>query len=200
MKPITQWTVKDFVEMAKTLDRKTLLRGALVGAGVLVFIWMIVIPAWFERFSDEGQIKMITAQLARFEALRRSKPKMIEDRKNASEFIQKSKDRLYAAGESSLLLGSIAKLAESSKVAIVASSPREQKGEFPAPFNQYYQSALYDFTVEGAYHDLGAFVSKIESNPKILRIQNFQLKPSEEAPEKQIAEISLSATSFKEKK
>ena len=107
---------------------------------------------------------------------------------------------MYKPGESSLLLGVISKMAEESKASVIASKPTEYAEKFPLPFNDQYEGNSYDFSLEGGYHDLGTFISKIESNDKLLRVQSFSIRPQEDGAEKHLADVNLSAVSFKKGK
>ncbi len=200
MKPITQWTTEDILEILKGVDRKTWIKigaGTAVGAVLLIFI---VIPAWFKRPAVRQQIATAQMQIVSLRTAIRKRPEWIKNREEFQKFIQGSKDRIYQPGESSLLLGAISKLAVESKVGIIASKPKDFEGKLPPPFDQSYEANLYDFVVEGGYHELGEFISKIEANPKLLRVQLFSIRAQEENAEKHIADVSLSAVSFKERK
>jgi Tfp pilus assembly protein PilO len=199
MKPIQQWTSKDIVDYVNSIDKKTWVKIIVAAIVIALFFWFIAEPAWIKRIQIIRRVKDIDARVAKFEALRSSKPKMIEEREEASRFIQHAKERLYAQHEISLLLGTISRFAESSHVTIVSSSPRDisKEKEFPEPFNQQYRQTLYDFTVEGSYHDLGKFTALIESSPKLLKIQKFNILKKESDPQVEIVELTLSATSYK---
>lgn len=190
-------TTADLVELVKKVPRKVwgIVAGAAVVAGLLIFL--IVIPAWFTRPEIKKQIAGIQMQMATTQNLLLKQPELI---KNKTSFLKLSDEvtaRLYKPGESSLLLGVISKLAQESNVSVVSSNPKPFEGKFPPPFDVQYEANAYMFTVEGGYHDLAAFISKIENNDKVLRIQTFTVLPQEKTPGKHLAELSLTAVSTK---
>ncbi len=200
MKPINQITTSDIVAFVQGVDKKTWIK---IGAGAAifaVFYFLILDPAWFKRPKVYTSIRAVEAQIIGVKTSMRKRPDWIRDRESFQKFIKESKERIYAPGESSLLLGHISKLAEESKVTIVASKPKEYSGKLPAPFDKQYEANVYDFTIEGGYHEIGNFIGKIESNPKLLRVQLFNISAREEDPKIHLVDLSLSAVSFKERK
>lgn len=198
MKPLNQITGEDIVAYAKSIDKQTWIKiGAAAFAAFLIF-YFILWPAWFKRAEVKAQIAGIEANVIRLQTLKRKEKTWLEQKQEYTDYIKKVKERLYLPGETSLLLGKISKLATESGVSIIASTPRDDIVKFPKPYDERYKAELYDFTVEGGYHQLGTFVSKIESSPKILRIEHFRITPREKATEIPVAEFTLSAVSLKQ--
>lgn len=199
MKPLPGAPAKSSIsDRIKSVDKKTgaLIAGALVlGLSFLIFIaW----PAWIVRPGLKTKIRVLKGKMSTGETLLKKKPELQRRREEYLQFIEQIKKRVYGPGESSLLLGPISKLAEESLVTIAASQPKTADGKFPAPFDTRYEGTLYEFNVEGGYHELGRFVSLIESNTKLLRVQSFQVKPREEDPKRHGAALTLSAVSQKQ--
>jgi len=194
MKPIQEWTTADLMQFLKSVDQRTWIK---VGVGSLifgvVFVW-IIWPAWFERFEVMGKIKSVEGQLKKIEVLRKSQPAMLESKKQMSAFIAQTKARFFNPGETSLLLGHVSRLAQEAEISVVASSPRDVGNAFPLPFANLYEAKKFDIIVEGGYHKIGKFIALIEKNPKILRLENFHLRPKESDPYMQIADLSISTT------
>lgn len=197
MKPIQQWTTADISEWIKTRDKKSWIKIGGGAVAALVVLFVFVIPGWITRPLVKNKIKSLEIQISTTQTLFKRKPELMRNKEEFYNFLSQAKARLYKPGESSLLLGSISKLAQESKIAIISSSPKDFQGKFPEPFNQTYEANAYDFSAEGGYHELGQFISKIESNPKLLRIELFSLKPEEEVANKHMLHMSLSAVSFK---
>lgn len=185
------------IDFFKKVDKKTWIQLGAAAVGLLVLAFVVVWPAWFKRLEIRKQIKMIEGQIQSVETLSLKKAEWLKNKESYFKLIQGAKGRLHQPGETALLLGAISKLAKESGVSIVSSQPKESASKFPPPFDGLYEASLYDFTIEGGYHDLGKFASQVESNPKLLRIQVFNLKPKEGTPKIQTAGISLSAVSFK---
>ena len=200
MKPISQWSVKGILEIVRSADRKTLVRyGVIGGAGLLILVF-VVWPAWITRFEIKQKIKTIEEQMVSVETLSKSKPILMKNKEQYTKLLKEAKARLFLPGEASLLLGDISKLANEANVVIISSSPKEGGEKFPAPFDKQYEASLYSFTVEGGYHQLGEFVAKLEGNPKILRIQEFDISSPKEKEGGQTlsASLMIAAISAKE--
>lgn len=194
---ISQMTPEQVVEIVKGVDKKTWIRLA-IGAVVLgVLFYFLIYPAWIKRFEIRAKAQASKAQITQTNALFRKRPELIKIKEESQSFIKDSKERMYTPSEASLLLGVISKMANDSKVAIVASKPRPFEGKLPAPFDTQYEASLYDVTVEGGYHAVGDFVSRLESNPKILRIQSFNIRQKEKSDKVHLADFTLSAVSQK---
>lgn len=197
MKPLNQLTPGDILELLKQIPPKVWIMIAAGGAGAAVFFAVIFTPAWVLRPQIKNQIKNIEGQMITTRGLLLKQPELIRNKDNFLKVSQEVKNRLYLPGEASLLLGAISRLAQESNVSVVASNPKKFEGKFPAPFDAQYEGNAYDFTVEGGYHELALFISKIENNSKVLRVQNYNIRPQEKTPNKHLAEISLSAVSTK---
>jgi Tfp pilus assembly protein PilO len=90
-----------------------------------------------------------------------------------------------------MFLGQVSKRASESRVEVQTSNSKTEKVVFPEPYNLKYQPSGYEFTVEGRYHDLGNFASRIEDYEKLLRIQSIRIVPSGKTPGQNIAELKL---------
>ncbi|MDP3921384.1 MAG: type 4a pilus biogenesis protein PilO [Candidatus Omnitrophota bacterium] len=196
MKPITEWTGQDVVSYLKTVDREMWMKIGIVAAGIALFLIVFAWPAWMRRPELLQELKDTKSQIVRVESLKRKRPQWIQDKKNYADFIADIAGRLYRSDEISLLLGTISKLAEESGVQIIASRPHRDTPDFPPPFHLQYKAEYINLTVEGGYHALGEFVSRIESNPKMLRIELFEVSPREGNPESHLATITLAAVTY----
>ncbi|MBI3314151.1 MAG: type 4a pilus biogenesis protein PilO [Candidatus Omnitrophica bacterium] len=199
MKPIQQWNKEDIIDFFKKVDKKTWIKiGVIAGLGLIVFV-VVIWPAWFKRVQVHADIKNVKAKIESIELLRHKKSEWIHNKTDYGRYVQDVKQKLYTSGESSLLLGEVSKLAKDSGVSIIASSPQEAPVKFPEPFIQNYEARYYDFVIEGGYNALGKFASKIESYPKLLRIQRFHITPREDNPTSHLADIRLAVVATKKK-
>lgn len=183
-------TTDDIKNKMMSIDRGTWMRlivGLLVLGVVSVFF---IYPAWISRLAVRSKISAMEIQLNTAKLLV-SQEKQIEENREMllkkNETVQK---RFYSSSESSQLLGVISRLAQESKVVIVASDPKPAE-PFPAPWDQKYMTVAYGLTLEGSYHNLALFISKLESSNSLLRLQSYSLKPQEKAPDKHFAEMIL---------
>ena len=194
---ITPAMILDYL---KGVDKKTWIKVGVISFVALLFLIFIAYPAWIGRLEAKAQLDATTSQVAQTNNLFRRKPEFLSLKEECTKFVQSSKEKLYTPAEASLLLGAISKMANDSKVSIVASKPKPAEGKFPVPFDGLYESSLYDVTLEGGYHALGDFVSRVESNPKILRIQSLTIHPKDDNAQVRLADLTLAAISVKQGK
>ncbi len=200
MKTLNEIHPREIIDFIKKVDKKTWIQIGAVATFLLGLMIFVVWPAWFTRLEIRGKIKILENQIRMVETLSKKKAEWAKNKEEFGVLIEGAKKRLFEPGETAFLLGAVSKLAQESNVALIASQPKQYEGTFPAPFNDLYEGSLYDFTVEGKYHNIGALVSKIESNHKLLRVQLCHIRLSEEKPDVQITDLSLSAVSFKKGK
>jgi len=198
-KPFTQWTGADFLMVLKSLDKKTWIQVVSGGLIAAVLGYFIIYPAWFKRAGMKSLIAVTEGQIIKLQTLKRNERGWRDDKEKYLQYIHDVKQRLYLPGETALLLGKISKIAEQTGVSIVSSMPQDVASvQFPKPFDEKFKPELYDFVVEGGYHQLGQFISQIESSPKILRVENFRLSPLDDYRDRHMAKFTLSAVSLTE--
>ena len=193
---LSKLTPADIKNIVKKIDRKTWIK---IGVGILSILlagFFILYPAWVVRLQIRGQIREIEGQIETTQNLLKRQPVLVNEKEQFLKFNTEAKTHLYQEGETGLLLGEVSKLAQESNVAIVASTPKQFESVFPPPFDGQYGGSFYQFTAEGGYHELALFISRIESYPKLLRIQSFNLNHEEDTA-KHIAVLGLSVVSVK---
>lgn len=200
-KPFKEWTGQDFVIFLKGIDKKTWIKIGGVAAVLGVVIFFFIIPAWITRGEVKAKVKGFDNQIATLNTLKIREPELKRNKEKTLQFIYSAKERLFEKGEVALLLGQVSKLAQESNVTIISSRPRPTEVTFPVPFDTQYESYQYDFSVEGGYHDIGTFISMIETYPKLLRVELFEVRLGKKDDEssKLVASLSLSAVAFKQK-
>ena len=196
MKNLREVRPQEILDFLKNVDKKTWIKGGAAAGGAVLVLALVVWPAWFQRVSLHGRIRALKAQMATSDALFRKKPELLRQKQEFMQFIEQAKRRVYEPGQTSLLLGVVSKMAQETKVSIVASEPKPYEGKLPEPYAQKLEAKVFSFTVEGGYHELGQFISRIESSQKILKVDWFELKPQKENP-RHLAAMSLTALSFK---
>jgi hypothetical protein len=200
MKPLNQMTSADILDMVKKIDKKTWIKIGIGAGAAAVVIIFIVWPAWISRIGVRQQVRDLKGQITQTQSLLLRQPQLLKDKEKFLKFSQEVKGRMFEPGETSLLLGVVSKMAQESQVSIVSSAPKPFQGKFPPPFDTQYEASAYDFTVEGGYHQLGEFASKIENHPKVLRVQSFHITPQEKTADRHLASVSLTAVASKKAK
>ena len=197
MKPIQQWTSADIIDFFKSVDKKTWIQIGVGTAIAVVLLIFIVWPAWVVRLDVRKQIKTIENQMKSLETLGPKRDQWVKDKAEYIKIIEAAKKRLFAPGETSLLLGQISKKAEEAKISITSSMPKEYDAKFPDPFDKQYESSLYQYSLEGGYHEVGKFLASIESNEKLLQVQTVQINPSDTSDKQHIATVLVTAVAVK---
>jgi hypothetical protein len=200
VKPLNQMTSADVLDLVKGIDRKTWIKIGIGAAASIVLLVVVIWPAWITRLEIRQQVKDVKSQVTMTQSLLLRQPQLLQDKDKFLKFGVEVKGRMFEPGESSLLLGVVSKMAQESKVSIVSSTPKPFGEKFPPPFDAQYEASAYDFTVEGGYHEMGEFVSRIENNAKVLRIQSYHVTPQEKTAEKHLASFTLTAVAAKKGK
>ncbi|MBI3317159.1 MAG: hypothetical protein HYZ85_04055 [Candidatus Omnitrophica bacterium] len=197
MKPLQQWTSNDIIDLIKKVDKQTWIKIAVITAVSAAFLFFIFWPAWVTRLEIRGKIKSTKEQMKTLGNLSEKRATWLRNKEDYDSLIKGAKERLFSPEEASLLLGHVSKLAKESNVGIISAVPKVYETAFPKPFDEQYSVNLYDFTVEGGYHEVGAFISNLESNAKLLQIQRVKILPNDDLPKKHTAHVSLTAVSAK---
>jgi hypothetical protein len=193
MKPLNQWTFADIIAFVKSVDKKTWITVLAGGAGFLLLVIFLIIPAWIERPLLRRDIQSMEAQIRQVKALSQKRAGWEETQKVFGSLIEETQKRVFSEDDMGLLLGQASKFAAESRVDVLASKPLAEKMVFPAPYNLKYQPSGYEFTMQGGYHDLGMLVSRIENHKKLLRIQRLEIVPDKKMPDRHVAELKLLA-------
>lgn len=191
MKPLKQLNFADIIAVIRSVDKRTWVVVLSSAVGFFLVIAFLVIPAWIERPMLRREIQRMEAQIRQINAMNEKLPGWEENRKVFGALIEKTQARVFTAEDLGLLLGQVSKMADASGVDVLASKPLIEKATFPAPFRLKYRPSGYEFTVQGGYHDLGDFSSRIESHEKLLRIRSIEILPSEKTPDRHVAEFKL---------
>lgn len=191
MKPLNKWNSADIIEFAKGVDKKTW--GKVVSGAVAFFLilFFLVIPAWIDRPLLRRDIQSMEAQIRQVNVLNQKRIIWEKNEKIFSALIEQTRERLFTAESLGVLLGQVSKMANESRVEVLASKPSTEKSVFRAPYHLRYQPSGYEFTLQGGYHDLARLVDRAESSKKLLRVQCIQIVPSKKTPDRQIAELKL---------
>jgi hypothetical protein len=193
MKPLNRWTFADIIAFVKSVDKKTWLTVLAGGAGFLLLVIFLIVPAWIERPLLRRDIQSMEAQIRQVKALSQKRAGWEETQKVFGSLIEETQKRVFTENDMGLLLGQASKFAAESRVDVLASKPLGEKMVFPAPYNLKYQPSGYEFTMQGSYHDLGMLVSRIENHEKLLRIQRLEIVPDKKVLDRHVADLKLLA-------
>lgn len=195
MKPLNQWTVNDITGFIKSVDKKIWLMIAIGGIGFLLILVFLVIPAWIERPRLRRDILNMETQIRTVQTLTQKQAVWLQNEKTFDALIKNVQERLYTPESAASILGQASKKATESRVEVIVSKPASDKIVFPAPYHSKYESAGYEFTLQGGYHDMANLISRIESHTKLLRVRSFRIIPSDKAPDRHLAELKVWAIS-----
>jgi|GEM_PF-951475 len=190
MKPLTLLFAEG-ITFLKSVDKRTWVTVFLCTAGCFLVVVFLVIPAWIERPMLRRDIQTMETQIRTVNDLNKKRPAWEEDQKAFGSLIESTRARVFTNEDMGILLGQVSKMANESRVDVLASKPLAEKTVFAAPYHLKYQPLGYEFTVQGGYHALGHLASRIEGHEKLLRIQSLEIVPSEQAPDRHIATLKL---------
>jgi Tfp pilus assembly protein PilO len=190
MKPLNL-PFAEVIAFLKSVDKKVWVTVSACAVGFLLLLVFLVIPAWIERPLLRRDIQSMETQIRLVNDLNKKRQGWEEDRKVFGSLIENAQARVFTAEDMGMLLGYVSKMASESHVDVLASKPMTEKTVFAAPYHLKYQPRGYEFTVQGGYHDLGNFASRIEGCGKLLRIQSLEIVPTEKTPDRHIAILKL---------
>ena len=191
MKSLKSLPLANVFSFLGSLDRKTWL---IIFCGIVLFVlilFFLIIPAWVERPALRRDIQSMSAQIRQVTELNKKRGQWEEDQKVFAALLERTRARVFTDEDMGLLLGLVSKMASESRVDLLASKPMTEKAVFAAPYHLKYKPSGYEFSVQGGYHDLGVFVSRIEGHEKLLRIHGLEIIPTEKTPERHIANLTL---------
>lgn len=87
------------------------------------------------------------------------------------------------------LLESLAEMAKSSNLSIVGIVPVESKDDKPK--GRVYSEIPIMISAKGGYHELGRFMSRIETSDRFIKIIDMQIKMNRPIPKKHDVELSV---------
>ncbi|MFH0984590.1 MAG: type 4a pilus biogenesis protein PilO [Candidatus Omnitrophota bacterium] len=191
MKPIKALPMANVVAFLRSFDKQTWLI-IVLGTGIfLLSLFFLAIPAWIERPALRRDIQSMSGQIRQVNELNKNRARWEEDRKMFSALIETTRARVFSKEDMELLLGLVSKMASEARVDVLASKPLTEKAVFGAPYHLQYQPNGYEFSVQGGYHHLGDFLSRIEAHDKLLRVRSLEIIPAEKTPDRHIANLTL---------
>lgn len=204
-KPFYQWTGQEILEYYKKLPIKTRIRLVASAVGGLIFLILVAWPAWVSRLQEKSQVESLSIQIQMAQAQINQEPALLKQRKEQEDFIRQTHERILREGEGEKVVGILASIAEQSHVTLLGTEPTQefQPGEeegLPAPFNKRYRRTSYIVSLEGGYHPLAEYVSRLEDHQKIFRIDELSIVPKEENVKIHTAQVLVSAFALVEGK
>lgn len=196
-KPFYQWSSQELLAYLKGMDRKTQIKFLIWVGGVGLFFVFIFFPAWIIRPQIDNQVEALRSQIQIVQGQIGQEPKLVEDKQKYETSLKRIRERLFNEDEMQRLLGLLAEMGQKSKVTLLSSKPDETAAKLPVPFDQSYAVSSYFISVEGGYHDLADFVSKIENYQKLLKVEEYLISPQEKTPKTHLCELKISAFLFK---
>lgn len=136
---------------------------AAVAVGVLVLGWNVLIR---EDLKKLGGLRVDRHN----QTIRANVLKQIL---NAERDIAGYRNRLAASNEMSWLMNTVGKVAEDGSFPLRSVDPQN-----PVRENGAYDKILLQIRTQCTYHELGEFVSRIESYSKLLRVISVSLSPA----------------------
>ena len=177
-----------------SIDRKTLIQNLTKGGAFLAFIIFFFIPILIQnkRLSGEvgrmkEKVRVATVKIARI-------PEMTKQKELFGVRIKQIREQFFEAKESDQLIEIISTVAGEAGVTISASRPASRNLELPSPFAEKYIALSYDLVMEGPYHNMGAFINKLERYPKHFAVHELETTGGEKASN--VLQSTLVLTAF----
>ena len=167
-----------------SMDRKVLIQNATAVGAFLVFLLFFFFPILIHNKKMVVEVNNLRTKLAVANVKIIRIPEMTKQKKLFGERIKKIRGEFFNAEEADKLIEVISTVAAESGVKINATRPSAKILEVPPPFVKTYVPISYEVVVEGAYHNLGSFVNRLEHYSKNLAVHDLQITPGSDLTSK----------------
>lgn len=164
-----------------SIDRKILIQNLTIGGAFLAFIIFFFFPLLIQNKRLSGEVNRLK-ETVRISTVKIGRiPEMAKQKEQFGARTKIIRAQFFETKESDQLIEIISIIASEAGVKISASRPAARNLELPKPFNESYVALSYDLVMEGQYHNMGAFVNKLERYPKHFAIHELQMVGSEKS-------------------
>ena len=177
------------------MDRKTLIQNATIGGAFLIFLLFFFFPILIHNKKVAVEVGNLRTKVSVANVKIARIPEMTKQKQLFGERIKQIREQFFSAAEADKLIEAISTIAADSGVKINATRPSVKILEVPAPFAQTYVPISYEVVIEGSYHNLGAFVNRLEHYAKNFAVHDFQITAGNE-PTSKIQQSTLVITAF----
>lgn len=169
--------------------KKTVIRIAILFFAIILANKVIYQP-------QVRKIKMLEDQIVG----EKEKNKLADEINELGNKINSYRQKISTPGDISLVINEVFKIAKDMKIEIVSLQPQQTEEE------TLYVRLPLKVVIEAGYHELGRFLSRIESSEKFIKVDNLQISTAEvgsagvptlEEGEKPRATLMLSGTYLK---
>jgi Tfp pilus assembly protein PilO len=172
LKQIDVDTIKGWIA---SIDRRAVIQYGIMGIAFLIFLFFFFIPILAENQKMLGKKKALERRVRSASAKIARVPEMKKQKELYGVRIQEMRDQFFEPEETDQLIEIISLTASDAGVRITASKPTKKELELPAPFGQMYIAVSYDLTIEGMFHQIGAFINGLEEYSQNFAIYQIQV-------------------------
>ncbi len=158
-------------------------------AGLVLYVTLVLGPQIVKIFGVRAALVKVRAELS----AARADIAKIGSMKSAVEAynnkVGKYEKTLPTEEGIPALLESLAEMAKSSNMSIVGIVPVEMKKDKPK--GRVYAEIPIMISAKGGYHELGRFMSRVETSDRFIKIIDMQIKVNKPIPKKHDVELSV---------
>lgn len=172
-------------------DKKTqimILAGLLSILAVIIYVGFILAPQVERVFQAMGRASKISADLKITQDNIANMPKFKANLAVYEEKVDRYEKMLPAKQEIPDLLEILSNMAKSSDVKIIGIMPVIGKEDTDKK-NQIYKEIPILINAKSGYHELGKFMSDMESADRFMKVSDIQIKSNSQSPRKHDVDI-----------
>ncbi|MFH1837469.1 MAG: type 4a pilus biogenesis protein PilO [Candidatus Omnitrophota bacterium] len=188
MKDISIDSIKFFLQGEKTRGRAILIGAVITG---FLYFTILVLPETMTFFSGLRETRELREQIA----LVRSRVELADTmtqrlgglKKDLEEYAESLPDKK----EIPEFLEGMSAIAKVSGVRIISITPAEIKDPDDEKSKGFYKEMPITITAESGYHELGSFISNLESGNRVVLIEDLRIQGREDSSRKHDIKMTL---------
>jgi type IV pilus assembly protein PilO len=158
------------------IEKLSQLHRILISSGIFLlviglFVWLLYVPKYKTIGKLETDLEKLQNQLRKAKADARDLKKFQERMKKAEARFRLAKKSLPEKEEIPSLLSSISQSGQDSGLEFLLFQPRGERKK------NFYAEIPVNIKVNGQYHNVALFFDKVARLPRVVNIQNIEMKP-----------------------
>lgn len=158
-------------------DKKSVIQQGIMILGVLVLLFVVLIPLSARNHFLKVKIREATREIATAEIKIKRAPEFKHQLELYGKQMEAIENRFFQIRDLDQLLGDLSKLAANDNVVITGSKPlSDQAKALPEPYQKKYFPVSYELILAGGYHDFGKFINDVEQFEKLILIREISIQ------------------------
>lgn len=175
-------------ELKQNPKQMAMAAAAAAFIALVVYLNFILVPQVSGTFKSVVNMNKAQSELKAAQTDAARIPRLKESMASFEEKVNKYEKMLPAQQEIPSLLENLSGMAKDSNIKIVGIMPVSAKEEKAAK-EQIYKEQPILISAKSGYHELGRFLSNLESSDRFIKVADIQIKSSANSPKKHDVEL-----------